>query len=151
VTAQFRLETRSELPLEVLFARSLSIDDHLASMAASGERAVAGVTEGQIGLGETVTWRARHFGVTFAMTSCITELTAPRLFIDQQVKGPFKDFHHEHRFSRDGGVTTMTDIITFTAPFGPLGRLVERLVLRSYLQHLIGERNTFLCRPASPS
>ncbi|MGA7203019.1 MAG: SRPBCC family protein [Specibacter sp.] len=151
MTAQFRIETQTELPLELLFERSLSIDDHLASMAASGERAVAGVTEGQIGLSESVTWRARHFGVTFAMTSLITEFQAPHRFVDQQLKGPFKDFHHEHRFSRAGGVTTMTDVITFTAPFGPLGRLVERLVLRRYLQHLIGERNAFLIRPSIPS
>jgi hypothetical protein len=38
----------------------------------------------------------------------------------------------------------MTDRVEFTAPFGLLGRLAERLVLRRYLQRLIRERGRFL-------
>ncbi|MGP5395426.1 hypothetical protein [Arthrobacter rhombi] len=38
----------------------------------------------------------------------------------------------------------MGDRIDFAAPFGPLGRLVEKLVLARYLQKLIEERNRHL-------
>jgi hypothetical protein len=38
----------------------------------------------------------------------------------------------------------MTDRVQFTAPFGVLGRLVERLVLERYLRRLIEERGRFL-------
>lgn len=108
---------------------------------------MAGVTTGRIGLGESVTWRARHFGIPFSMRSTITALEEPHRFIDEQVKGPFKDFRHEHVFSTADGVTTMSDHVTFTAPFGPLGRIAEQLVLGRYLKRLIAERNTFLSRP----
>jgi len=146
MTVRFSLTTTTDMPVAELFRRSLNIDDHVASMAGSGESAVAGVVAGQIGLGETVTWRARHFGVRFRMTSVISALDAPHRFVDHQVRGPFKAFHHEHPFAAANGVTTMTDNITFTAPFGFVGRLAERLVLGRYLQKLIGERNHYLVR-----
>jgi len=146
MSAHFQLKSTSTLPAETLFHRSLSIEDHVASMAASQETAIGGVSTGEIGLGETVTWAARHFGINFRMTSQITEFDAPRSFVDQQIRGPFKDFRHEHRFTMADGCTTMVDDITFTAPFGPLGRLVERLVLARYLQRLIATRNEYLCR-----
>jgi hypothetical protein len=38
----------------------------------------------------------------------------------------------------------MTDHVSFAAPFGPLGRLVEKLVLARYLERLIRQRNAYL-------
>ena len=43
----------------------------------------------------------------------------------------------------DGG-TLMLDYVEFTAPFGVLGRLVEKAFLSRYMQHLIEERNRYL-------
>jgi hypothetical protein len=40
--------------------------------------------------------------------------------------------------------TTMVDRIEFAAPFGPIGRLVEKLVLARYLRRLIEARNRYL-------
>jgi ligand-binding SRPBCC domain-containing protein len=40
-----------------------------------------------------------HFGVPITMTSRITRMSPPRLFVDEQVRGPFRSFHHEHRSS----------------------------------------------------
>src|SRR5699024_4474214 len=74
VPTTFTLTTRARHRAEDLFDLSLSIDTHLASMAGSDEQAVAGTTSGQIGLGETVTWRARHCGVWFTMTAEVIEL-----------------------------------------------------------------------------
>lgn len=116
-------------------------------MADSGERAVAGVTRGAIGLGEMVTWRARHFGIWFTMTSRISELDAPRRFVDEQVHGPFRVFRHEHLFAEVGGRTRMTDTLTVGSPV--FGRLVERLVLVPYLRRLIAQRNAHLLESLS--
>jgi ligand-binding SRPBCC domain-containing protein len=148
MSVHFRVETNSTLPPELLFRRSLSVDEHVASMAASGERAVGGVVAGQIGAGQTVTWNARHFGFRFSMTSLVTEVDQPRRFVDHQVKGPFSSFHHIHTFERSAAGTRMVDEIAFAAPFGVLGRIGERLVLGRYLRRLIIRRNEFLCRPA---
>ena len=123
-----RFDSRTILPVDraTAFDLSLSIDAHLDSFERSGERAVGGVTHGVIGLGEFVTWRARHFGINWTMTSHITAWERPDRFVDEQQRGPFRSFHHEHRFRSTQGGTEMHDIVTFEAPLGPLGRIAER-------------------------
>lgn len=140
----FQCTTRTSVGKEELFDLSRSIEAHQESMAHSREKAVAGVTSGLISLGEEVTWRARHFGVPLRMTSRITAMEAPHYFVDEQVRGPFQSFRHVHEFSADGGETVMVDRIEFAAPFGPLGRVVERLVLTRYVRNLIEQRNRHL-------
>ena len=137
-----------------MFDASLSIDHHLDSMRSSGERAVAGVTSGQIALGETVTWRARHFGIRFTMTSLITALDRPRRFVDEQVRGPFRIFRHEHLFRAEHPGTVMVDTLTIGSPaFGvPLiGTIAERMILVPYLRRLIRQRNDHLVAAVAPT
>jgi ligand-binding SRPBCC domain-containing protein len=145
---EFERQTLIPAPIDEAFDMALSIDAHLGSMNRSEERAVAGVTGGEIGLGEYVTWRARHFGITWTMTSVITEWDRPVRFVDEQRSGPFKSFHHEHRFVEVDGGTSAHDVVRFAAPLGPLGTLAERLVLKRYLPHLIDVRNEFLVTEA---
>lgn len=140
----FECVTIADMPRQELFEKSLNIDAHAGSMADSGEQAVGGVTSGQIGLGEQVTWRAKHFGIPLRMTSEISELMEPSGFTDQQVRGPFKKFHHVHEFHAADAGTIMVDRIQFEAPLGPLGWLAERLVLSWYMPRLIRVRNAFL-------
>lgn len=142
MSASFVVVTQSTASPERLFDVSLSIDEHLRSMQDSGERAIGGVTSGMIGLGESVTWRARHFGLPITMTSRIEVLERPRIFVDQQLKGPFKRFRHEHLFEPLGTGTLMTDTITLAAPVG--GWFADRLILVPYLRRLILQRNRYL-------
>jgi ligand-binding SRPBCC domain-containing protein len=142
--ASFECTTRARMPREELFDLSRSIDAHKDSMAQSREEAVAGVMSGLISLGQEVTWRAWHFGVPIRMTSRITEMETPLYFVDEQVKGPFRSFRHVHEFSEDADGTVMVDRIDFKAPFGPIGRLAEKLVLARYLRKLIEQRNQHL-------
>lgn len=144
MTVSFECTTRTSMPRAELFDRARSIDAHKDSMARSREEAVAGVTTGLIRLGEEVTWRAWHFGVPLRMTSRITAMEAPGYFVDEQAKGPFRRFRHVHEFTEDPAGTVMVDRIEFEAPFGPLGRLMEKLVLARYLRKLIESRNRFL-------
>jgi ligand-binding SRPBCC domain-containing protein len=144
MTIRFELACDISAPREVVFDLSLDVDAHLTSIGRSRERAIAGVTTGRLRLGEEVTWRASHFGIPFTMTSRVAELERPSRFVDEQVRGPFRSFHHEHRFEASGGGTRMNDRICFDAPLGVIGRVVERLVLARYLRHLIAIRNEYL-------
>lgn len=147
---EFECSTRLPMTVQQAFDRSRNIDVHVASMSDSRERAIAGVTTGLIGAGEEVTWRARHFGVPFRMTSRISEFDPPSSFVDEQVAGPFRTFRHEHEFSDDAaGGTLMVDRVRFAAPFGPLGRAAE-LVLGPYLRRLIEHRNAILASDEAP-
>ena len=142
--AIIKLTTIINAPAEVCFDLARSIDLHTQSMQHTGEKAVDGTIAGVIGLNETVTWRARHFGVVMEMTSKITELRYATSFTDEQIKGPFKKLKHLHTFQQMGGQTIMTDYFEFESPFGFIGRLTDKLVMRTYLTKLLIKRNKIL-------
>ncbi len=149
VTVSFECETAAAAPVQRMFDLARSIDAHVDSMSSTGEKAIDGTTTGLIGLGDHVTWSARHFGVRWRLTSRITAMTEPTSFTDEQVRGPFTRFRHVHEFVADGPGTRMIDHVEFEAPFGPLGLLAERLVLRRHLQRLIAHRGAALARAAA--
>lgn len=102
---------------------------------------MAGRTSGLIELGETVTWRARHFGVRQRLTVRISGYERPRWFRDELVRGAFATMVHDHHFDAVDGGTEMRDVFRFSAPGGPIGRLIERLVLKRYMTRLLADRN----------
>ena len=138
------LTTTIAASVQDCFDLSLSVDAHTSSMTDSGERIVSGVRSGAMTLGDTVTWRARHFGIPFTMTSRISEYEAPTRFVDEQVSGPFARWWHEHTFEEQGDLTVMTDDVVFASPLGYLGRLVDKAVLTSYMTRLLKRRNAWL-------
>ena len=141
-----RIELSTEVPAppEQVFELKLSVDAHLASMSDSGERVVGGVASGVMRPGDTVTWRARHFGIPFTMTSVISAYEAPHRFVDEQTSGPFRRWWHEHRFVAATDGTLMTDVVEFESPGGPIGRMVNSLVLTQYMTKLLRRRNAWL-------
>jgi len=84
------LITKIHAPIEICFDLARSIELHKRSTAETGEEAVAGVTSGLIGAGETVTWRAKHFGIWQHLTSVISEFEYPVYFRDEMVRGIFQ-------------------------------------------------------------
>lgn len=138
---KIELTTLINAPIEKVFDLSRSIDLHMESTKQTGERAIAGKTSGLIGLGETVTWRAKHFGIWQTLTSKIVEFDRPNLFVDEMVSGAFKSFRHEHRFTSSGDQTIMKDIFEFETPLGILGSIFNKLILTHYMTKLLKERN----------
>ncbi len=128
-------------PVTRVFDLARSVDIHAASMAHTGERAVAGVTAGLMELGDTVTWRARHFGVWQHLTTQITALQRPVHFRDTLLRGAFARFDHDHCFASLGDGTLMTDVFDYTSPLVPLGWIADRLFLARYMTSLLNARN----------
>ncbi|MFB7843009.1 SRPBCC family protein [Microbacterium sp. NPDC056052] len=151
----FVLERTIAAPVERVFALSLDVGVHVDSMAAHDERIADGVRAGRMAEGDTVTWDARHFGIRFRMTSLVFDVDAPHAFSDRQIRGPFAEFRHRHTFSSvpadsapgEHG-TLMRDEIVFRSPFGPIGRIVDALVMRRHLVRLIEQRNDMLAAQA---
>ena len=141
---EINLQTFIAAPAKVCFDLSLSIDLHKISTAHTNEEAIGGTITGLIKLGESVTWRARHFGIWFTMTSKITSLVPDEYFTDEMVKGPFKSIVHTHTFHAEGNGTLMTDVFQFQSPFGVLGFIADRLILTAYLRKLLIDRNAVI-------
>jgi ligand-binding SRPBCC domain-containing protein len=139
-----RLETLIAAAPEKCFDLARDVDLHQRSTAASGEKAVAGVTSGLMGLGDEVTWEATHVGIRQRLTSKITEFDRPNRFVDEMVRGAFARFHHTHDFLRRDASTLMVDVFDYTAPLGPLGHLADILFLEGYMTRLLKQRNAYL-------
>ena len=146
------VETSIAAPIERVFDVARDIGVHVASQAGRREEAIDGRTTGRIGLGETVTFRARHFGVTMTLTSKVTVFEPPTRFVDEQVSGPFAAFRHEHLFrstaTAAGAGTVMTDDWIHWAPFGLIGRIVDAVVLDRYLRRQLIARAKVIGRIA---
>ena len=138
------LKTTIHAPIKRCFDLSRSIDLHADSMSHTHEKPIAGRTSGLIELNETVTWSARHFGITQQLTSLITDVESPSFFADEMVKGAFKRFRHEHHFSEKDDTTTLIDIFEYTSPLGLVGRLFDALILKNYMRDLLIRRNEVL-------
>lgn len=148
MSVRFERTVNIAAPIDRVFALSLSVDFHLESFSDTGEQIVGGVRHGAMALGDEVTWRAKHFGIWWQLTSVITDYDPPNHFVDTQLKGPFASYRHEHHFTAVGNETEMRDIVEFAAPLGPLGLIAERVALRRHLEALIDLRNEDLRRVA---
>lgn len=123
---------------DTVFDLSIDVDVHMASTAPSHERAVKGVVHGRMTAGDTVTWKAHHFGVTWRATSRITAYDRPRTFTDEMESGPFRHWHHVHTFEPlpDGG-TRMVDHVDYAPP-------VPVPFLHGYMVRLLEARNAHI-------
>jgi ligand-binding SRPBCC domain-containing protein len=135
-------------PVQRCFDLCRSIDLHVDSTGESGEEAVGGLTCGLMGLGDEVTWRARHFGVRQTLTSRITACESPLHFRDSMVSGAFARLDHDHYFDAEGDGTRMREVFDFDAPLGPIGRIAERLFLTGYMRRFLERRNQVIRRVA---
>jgi len=145
---QIELSTHINAPIDRCFDLARSIDLHMESTKQTGEQAIAGRTSGLIELDETITWRARHFGIWQTLTSKITEFEYPNHFTDEMVEGAFKSIRHEHLFYAINDQTVMKDIFIFESPFGILGKLANFLFLARYMENLLVRRNKVIKKAA---
>jgi len=131
-------------PRDICFNVARDIDIHTEPTSQTNERAVGGVTSGLIGLNETVTWEAVHFGVKQNLTVRITEFDFPNRFVDEMEKGAFKRFYHVHEFIEKENGTLMLDTFDYTSPFGIIGRLADQLFLEQYMKEFLIKRNRYI-------
>lgn len=134
------LHTCIAAPIERVFDLCRSVDAHVASAAATAERPVAGVMTGLLGLGDEVTWSARHLGWRWQLTSRITALDRPHHFADSMVRGVFKRFDHDHHFEERDGVTHVRDVFDFTSRWGALGHVADALLITRHMRAFLQQR-----------
>lgn len=139
-----RLFTPIAAPPERVFDLARSIDAHQHSAEGTHERAIAGVTQGLIAMGDQVTWEARHFGIKQRLTVRVTGFERPFRFQDSMVSGAFKSMKHDHEFIAMSPGTLMVDRFEFESPLGIAGRIVDRLFLFGYMRRFLVRRNRVL-------
>lgn len=79
-------------------------------------------------------------GITMQWTTEITQVQAPFFFIDEQRQGPYKLWHHQHKFKEVQEGILMEDIVHYQAPLGALGELANKLMIRRKLKEIFDFR-----------
>lgn len=92
--------------------------------------------------GTRIQYRIRWGLVPMRWTTLIEEWEPPHRFVDRQIKGPYKLWHHEHRFEAVPEGTKVTDVIRYALPLGPIGRLMHRFSVRRDLEKIFDHRRT---------
>ncbi len=73
----------------------------------------------------------------------ITEIKTVKeleFFVDEQRKGPYKIWHHEHHFKEKDGGVEMTDIVSYELPLGILGKIMHPFVVQKKLEEIFDFR-----------
>jgi len=69
-------------------------------------------------------------------TSEIAVWEPPYRFVDNQLRGPYKRWHHEHTFVSENGGTRIGDHVDYALPFGILGQLVHTVMVRRDVENI---------------
>jgi len=89
-----------------------------------------------------LTVRQRPFPFAQRWRVRIAAVDAPIAIVDVALAGPFRAWRHEHLFTFAGDERTLlTDRVTYELPFGALGRLADRLVVRRMLARAFRHRH----------
>ena len=79
-------------------------------------------------------------GIPVEWVTEITHIKDKAFFVDEQRKGPYTLWHHEHHFRElDGGVE-MTDIVSYIIPFGMIGRIIHPFLVKPKLKEIFEYR-----------
>lgn len=81
----------------------------------------------EMAVGRFIDYRLKVRGVPVRWRSVISVWEPPVRFVDEQVRGPYRKWHHEHLFEERDGGTAVVDRVDYAVPGGPgLERLVHR-------------------------
>ena len=95
--------------------------------------------------GQIIQYRVNIFPLLrLSWVTEITHVSEPYFFVDEQRFGPYKFWHHQHRFTQTTGGVEMTDIVNYGLPFGIFGRMVHALFVKRRLNTIFDHRNSVL-------
>ena len=85
--------------------------------------------------GQIIRYKVRPLaGIGVSWMTEITHLKEERFFVDEQRKGPYKLWHHQHHFKAIDGGTEMTDIVHYSIPFSFIGEAFHPVVKKKLME-----------------
>jgi ligand-binding SRPBCC domain-containing protein len=93
-------------------------------------------------MGTLIHYRLRLHGVPLRWTSRIEEWDPGRGFVDRQLRGPYRIWHHRHTFAADGDGTLVGDEVHYALPLGRVGELAHALFVKRDLERIFDYRRT---------
>jgi hypothetical protein len=101
------------------------------------------VTPGAIEMqaGALIEYRIGLYGARFGWKTQIAEWSPPEFFVDVQLKGPYRRWHHRHSFEEVPGGTGMRDVVQYEVGWGWPGEAARRLFVGRSVEQIFEYRN----------
>ncbi|MDX1652893.1 MAG: SRPBCC family protein [Brumimicrobium sp.] len=80
------------------------------------------------------------FNIAMSWITEIKNIREKEFFVDEQRKGPYKIWHHEHHFKAVDDGVEMTDIVSYELPLGFLGRIFHPVLVKGKLEEIFDYR-----------
>tara|TARA_Y100001970_G_C13808702_1_gene638856 strand:- start:81 stop:539 length:459 start_codon:yes stop_codon:yes gene_type:complete len=90
--------------------------------------------------GQIIDYTIRLIGFQIHWRTLITDYNPPYSFIDQQIKGPYTIWHHKHTFKKIANGVEIYDNITYSIPFGIIGRILHYVWIQKDLENIFRYR-----------
>lgn len=91
--------------------------------------------------GQIIAYKVKPvLGIPMTWVTEITHVKDHLFFVDEQRKGPYVMWHHEHHFKEVEGGVEMNDIISYIPPFGFLGSIANQLFIKNQLKTIFDFR-----------
>ena len=76
----------------------------------------------------------------------ITKYNPPHEFVDEQIKGPYKFWHHTHTFKVIDSGVEISDTVTYSIPMGILGQVLHQIWIKKELEKIFDYRKMVIDR-----
>ena len=90
--------------------------------------------------GALIDYRLKLHGMPLSWHTVIGLWDPPHRFVDVQLSGPYRLWHHTHTFEPDGEGTLMRDVVRYALPFGPLGEIARAVLVQRDLDQIFDFR-----------
>lgn len=91
--------------------------------------------------GTLIDYRIKLGAIPMKWRTLISEYNPPYSFVDDQLKGPYLLWHHEHTFEAKEGGTLIRDKVTYRAPGWFLEPLIHALFIAPRLKVIFDHRS----------
>lgn len=143
----YRLKVSQRLPIDIDEAwQFFSNPKNLATITPDklNFKIISGAEE-NIHLGQIIQYKVNPFPIISAIwVTEITYMKEKEYFVDEQKFGPYSFWHHKHYFKSISGGVEMTDIVDYKVPFGLIGRVLTKGLIKKELQNIFTYRDLVL-------
>ncbi|KYG65091.1 cell division inhibitor SULA [Bdellovibrio bacteriovorus] len=105
---------------------------------------IENISTPEVQQGTLIDYKLKIRGVPVKWRTEIDEWQPPHRFVDRQLKGPYRMWHHTHQFRPFCGGTLMIDRVRYRLPMGHLGWLVAGKWIRKDVENIFAFRKRFI-------
>lgn len=131
-------------PAERIFNLSRSASLHKAVLRSYKKGSLETGADGLLSQDDKVGFKLQFLGRTRELVTRIESLEYPLQFVSTLVRGPFKELTHEQHFKPIGNGTLLIDLLDYEPAFGAIGRLADKIMIRSFLRKYLDAKNRLI-------